>query len=358
MVAGLDRAGLARPWSLVGLNAVFLFLALACANYVAIHHFELNRDWSLASLLFTALSFALIKHFPLTLTDIPFFGTSMAAVALAVKAEKELGACYYAWWAAALFTSLFSALIRPTAIALFPCLLWSLSVKLGVGKFLFGNKKIVIGCAVLTTVLACVAAVVLLHTIYVRGALLVFAHQGLGRGIRDMVRYRLEEIGELILNAPVSKLGRASSLVWLAAFAGIAVLPAIARRCKLRTVEVYMASYLFIVLVWPYGDARFWVPVLPLLYAELFSAARPWTFTGWEKYLGAAYATGYALMGLAAFAYSTLITFSGSNFPSRYGDGNLRPTYQLFYNHAKVKTDKIDLPTLEVLERYAGPPRR
>jgi hypothetical protein len=358
MVACLDRAGLARPWSLVGLNAVFLLLALACSNYVALHHFNLNRNWRLAALLFTALSFALIKHFPLTLTDIPFFGTSMAAVALSVKAEKELGARYYAWWAATLFTSLISVLIRPTAIALFPCLVWSLSVKLGLGRFLLRNRKFMIASAGLTVILACVAAVVLLHTIYVRGALLVFAHQGLGRGIRDTVRFRLEEIGQLVLNAPVSKLGRASALIWPAAVVGIATLLTIARRCKLDAVEVYMASYLFIVLIWPYGDARFWIPVLPLLYAKLFSVAQPWNFTGWKKYIGVAYSTCYTLLGLAAFAYSTWITLSGPDFPSRYGDGNLRPTYQLFYNHAQVNNSQVDLPALEVLERYAGPPRR
>lgn len=358
IVACLDRAGLARPWSLVGLNAVFLFLALACAHYIALRHFNLNRDWSLAALLFTALSFALIKHFPLTLTDIPFFGTSMAAVALTVRAEKEFGPRYYAWWAAALFASLLSMLIRPTAIALVPCLLWSLSVKLGWGRFLLRNKKILIGCAALTLVFACVAAVMLLRTIYVRGALLVFAHQGLGRGIRNTVRYRLEEIGQLVLNAPISKLGRALPLIWFAGLGGIAILVAIARRCKLRTVEVYMASYLLIVLIWPYGDARFWVPVLPLLCAELFSQVQPWTFRNWKKYFSVAYATGYVLMGLAAFTYSTWITFSGSNFPSRYGDGNLRPTYQLFYNHSEVEKARLDLPALEVLERYAGPRRR
>ena len=204
MVACLDRAGLARPWSLVGLNAAFLFLALACANYVVLHHFKLNRDWSLAALLLTALSFALIKHFPLTLTDIPFFGTSMAAVALAVKAEKEFVTRYYFWWVLALFASLLSMLIRSTAIALFFCLLWSLSVKLCVGRFLLRNKKIMIGCAALTAVLACVAAVMLFHTIYVRGALLVFVHRGIGHGIRDTMRYRLEEIGEMACRIPTA----------------------------------------------------------------------------------------------------------------------------------------------------------
>ncbi len=82
MVACLDRMGVARPWSLVGLNALFLFIAFVNTGYVIRHYFQLRSRWGIATLLLTALSFALVKHFTLTLTDIPFFGISMIALAL------------------------------------------------------------------------------------------------------------------------------------------------------------------------------------------------------------------------------------------------------------------------------------
>jgi hypothetical protein len=357
MVACLDRLGMARPWSLVGLNAVFMFLALGCAYYVACDYYQLNSNWALIVILFTSLSFALVKHFTQTLTDLPFFGTSMAALALTVRAEKESRASYYALWAAALSISIASVLIRPTALALFPCLAWSLGGRLGLGEILLRNKKILIGCTLFAVMLACALAIFLFHTIYIQGALLVFAHQGLGRGIRETMQFRVGEIGELTMNVPATKLGPLRPLVWIFGVAGIALLAFNARRCRMGVVEAYLAAYLFIVLIWPYSDARFWMPVLPLIFAELFSAARPWTFTGWKKRVTVAYSGAYAFMGLAALAYSTWITFSGREFPRRYGDGNLRATYEFFYSDPNVDRSKVDPPALEMLQRYAGPAR-
>lgn len=355
MVAGLDRLGLARPWSLVALNAVFLCLGFACAGWVARNYLQLSGNWATTTLLFTALSFVLIKYFTQPLTDIPFFGASLAALALTVRAERELGVSYYVFWAAALSVSVVSVLIRPTGIALFPCLVWSLGAHLGLGRILLRNKRLLIGCGALTALLGAAAAMFLLRTIYVRGALLVFAHQGLGHGILDILRFREQEIGELFLNVPATKLGPFVPLVRVSGVAGLAVLLVNARHCRMGTVEAFLTAYLFILLLWPYADARFWVPVLPLILAELFSAARPWTFSGWKKGLSVVYAAAYALMGVAALAYSTWITFSGPKFPLRYGDGKLRATYQAFYSQRRPDDSaKIDAAGLEVLGRYAG----
>ncbi len=354
MIAILDRMREARPWTLVGLNAVFLFLGLGCTNYVARNYFLLNDRWAIVTVLFTALSFALIKHFTLPLTDIPFFGTSLAALALTVRAERNSGTRYYALWGAAVSTAIASVVIRPIAIALFPCLMWSLGEHLGVGRILRRDKKIRIACASGSVVLVVLATVVLLRTMYVRDALMVFAHQGTGRAIRDTLEFRVQEIGELFLNGPASKLRLLAPLIWVAGAIGIAILIIFGRRCRIGSVEIYLGTYLSIVLIWPYLDARFWVPVLPCIFAELFSLARPWMFTGWKKHIGITYSACYALMGLAALAYSTSITFAGRNFPLRFGDGNLRATYQTFYSHTHVDGAKVDPEALEVLERYAG----
>jgi hypothetical protein len=356
MVVCLDRVGEARPWSLVGLNALFLFVGFISANYVARHYFQLSSKWGIATLLFTALSFALIKHFTLTLTDIPFFGISMIAAALMVRAERESGASYYIFSAAALSISIVSVLVRPIAIALFPCLVWSLGAHLGFGEIRL-NKRILIGSAALAVVLAGSVSVLLLHTKYVQEALSVLARQGLGRSIRNILLFRVHEIGELSLNAPASKLGVLAPLVWVFGVTGTVALAVYVRHCRMGFVEVYLAAYMFILLLWPYGDTRFWTPVLPLMFAELFSLAQPWTFTGWKKYVTVLYSAVYALMGLVALAYSTWITFSGREFPRRYGDDHLRPTYELFYSDPHVDRSRVYEPALELLQRYSGQPR-
>lgn len=357
MVVCLDRAGAARPWGLIGLNALFLLVGFVSAKYVARHYFHLSGNWGTAALLFTALSFALIKHFTLTLTDIPFFGLSMIAIALTVRAERESKALYYIFWAAALSISIVGVLVRPVAIALFPCLVWSLGAYLGLVEILRSNRKILIGCAALTFVVAGVVSVLLLHTKYVQEALTILASQGLGRDFRNILLFRVHEFGELFLNAPASKLGVLAPLVWISGVAGIAALVACARRSKTGVIEVYLAAYLLIMLLWPYNDTRFWTPILPLMFAELFSRAQPWTFTGWKKYAGVLYAAGYALMGLAALAYSTRITFSGREFPRRFGDDHLRATYEFFYSDPQADRSRVNEAALELLQRYSGQPR-
>lgn len=353
MVVCLERVGAARPWGLVGLNALFLFIAFACANAVSSHYFHLSKNWAVTTVSFTALSFALIKHFTLPLTDIPFFGVSMVAVVLLVRAEKESGLLYYLFWVAALATSVLGALVRPIAIALFPSLAWSLGAHLGFGHILQKKRVMLISCCS-AAVLCCAVSILLLHTKYVQEALSVLASQGLGRGVRNILLYRVHEFGELALNAPASKLGKLSTLVWLVGAITSVALVMCLRHCRVGVVEVYLAAYTAIMFLWPYGDTRFWTPVLPLIFAELFSLSRPWAFTGWKKRASMFYAAAYMLAGFAALAYSTRITFSGRDFPYRYGDYSLRSTYELFYSGPGANRSHIDKPALEILQRYSG----
>jgi len=353
MVVCLERVGAARPWGLVGFNALFLFIGFACAKAVARQYFELSNEWAVTTVLFTALSFALVKHFTLPLTDIPFFGVSMVAIVLLVRAEKESGMRYCLFWVAALTTSVLGALVRPIAVALFPSLAWSLGAHLGVGNILRQNKRMILIIVGSAAVLCCAISVLLLHTKYVQEAVSVLAGQGLAHGARNILLYRVHEFGELSINAPASKLGKLSPLVWLVGAIASVALVLCFRRCRPGIVEVYLAAYATILFLWPYGDTRFWTPVLPLIFAELFSLLRPWTFTGWKKRASMLYAAGYMLAGFAALAYSTRITFSGRDFPYRYGDNHLRSTYELFYSYPRVDRS-IDGPALQILQRYSG----
>ena len=125
------------------------------------------------------------------------------------------------------------------------------------------------------------------------------------------------------------------------------------RHCRLGVAEIYLAAYLFILFLWPYGDTRFWTPVLPLIFAGLFSWLRPWTLTGWRKRASLLYSAAYMLMGFVALAYSTRITFSGREFPRRYGDGSIRSTYEVFYSDTKADRSSSNDYALELLRRYS-----
>ena len=91
--------------------------------------------------------------------------------------------------------------------------------------------------------------------------------------------------------------------------------------------HIYLLAYLAILAVWPHRDARFWLPVLPLLAMVVVQAIEPLE-NPTAKRLGVAYLCIYGLMAVVAFVYSTRLTYAGSRFPALYGDGAYRQSYE------------------------------
>lgn len=352
IVVCMERLGVARSWGLIGLNVFFLFVGLSASGYTALRYFRLSNSWAIVTALLTSLSFPLIKYFTLPQTDIVFFGISLMAVAALVRAEREPGNKYYAWWASAVLLAVTALLMRQVGVALIAGLIWSISTRIGIGRVLRWNKRLlVVGCVV-ATLLVSVASFVLWRTTYVQGAISLVGTWGIKRSFYAIVRYRLREIGELAINTPANRLGPLSPLVWFVGLGACVMLIMLVRRSRLGSVEAYLATYAAILLFWPYGDPRFWIPVIPLIAAALLSSWQPWALTGWKRRLSLSYSAIYILMGVAALAYSTRITFSGEQFPFRYGN-ELRSTYEFFYYGVSSEEAAVNQPAIEVLERYS-----
>lgn len=201
-----------------------------------------------------------------------------------------------------------------------------------------------------------VAAAVLFRTKYVHEAIAIFSAGNVIRPISRILLFRVHEVGELSLNLPSSKLGPLQPVAWIIGAVVVTLVLRYLRPSRLGSVEVYLAAYVGILCVWPYGDTRFWIPVLPLLFAEIFWLTQPWTWSGWRRTFVNWYAVGYFLAGLLALAYSTWLTFSAGAFPDRFGDSHLRPTYRAFYGYPNIDQSQIDQAALELLRRYS--PRR
>ena len=62
----------------------------------------------------------------------------------------------------------------------------------------------------------------------------------------------------------------------------------------------------------------------------------------------------FATFGLAAIVYSTILSFAGSTFPDRYGDGALRPTYCAAFQSCDGSWDssKVDANVLRLLRDW------
>jgi len=180
--------------------------------------------------------------------------------------------------------------------------------------------------------------------------------RGLWEGLVRGGGFALQELGELAANLPLSKAPIALHSIY--PFIGAVVLSLLfvafcLRARHLRAVEVYLVTYALVVFGWPYHDARFWLPTLPLLIGWITIALRCisqqwpiWAFV--RGYVGL-----FSVLGLAALLYSTRITFAGQTFPERYGDGTLRPAYEVaFGKRNPSELSGINRTAFQLLEQY------
>jgi hypothetical protein len=166
--------------------------------------------------------------------------------------------------------------------------------------------------------------------------------------------YRLTEFGELLVNVPASKMPHVlhATVRWAGAL--LIVLTAFGLATRIREIgptEVFLICYSAVLFLWPFYDARFWLPVIPLIAAYTAVALARLRI---PSVLVALYFTFFAASGLAAIAYTTRISFSGAKFPDRYGDGTLRPTYCVAFQSCPDGFDlqKVDAKALALLRKY------
>jgi hypothetical protein len=141
--------------------------------------------------------------------------------------------------------------------------------------------------------------------------------------------FHCRDFGELTANVPLAKLPGWTHLFFLTAGA-LALLLFCAGTFVLRKrsplIFFYLLGYGILILPWPFTDPRFWLPATPLVFVAMHQAL---AVPRWHvpKMVFVTYGMVFCALGFAALGYSTRLTFSGSKFPYRYGDGKLRATY-------------------------------
>jgi hypothetical protein len=125
----------------------------------------------------------------------------------------------------------------------------------------------------------------------------------------------------------------------------------VARRGKVSPADVFIICYAIILSAWPYYDARFWWPVIPLLIAYSLVAVQrlkiPVAIVG-------IYCIWFAILGFGTIAYSTRISFSGCDFPQRYGAGDLMTTYRAAFDQCRNggSPDNVNAKVLRLLREF------
>jgi hypothetical protein len=150
------------------------------------------------------------------------------------------------------------------------------------------------------------------------------------RAVVTQISLRLTDFGEVLLNASAAKFGPFHRVVFPAGLLLLMILCTglwQARR-RLRPTHIYLLTYFAILAIWPYADARFWIPVLPLVTLIAFQVIAPSLSYKFVKNLVVAYLVCYGVLALIAIAFTTRISFSGDRFEAMYGSEVTRAAYE------------------------------
>lgn len=371
LLAVLMRLGLAHPWALVGLNAVFLSAGLFAGYFLLIREFFEDKAVVLFICSFFLLSFVVVKHFPIPLTEVPFFCCSMCCLAVMSQAKKmDWNWRFVALTVSALILAIAAITVRSVGVALVPPFLLMIVCTPRFKSLLKRLSRRTKLAVVVASVFAAVGTMLVIAKTSVGRAALVSFCGGYCSVLRDFIADakkskisivvskivfdRLTEFGELFDNLPISKTPvRLHVMVpWIGLLLLLLTLFGLAtKRRQIGPTEVFLVCYVVILFAWPFSDARFWLPVLPILIAYSLLAVRSLKFPNWVVMI---YALVFATLGFVAIAYTTRISFAGSKFPDRYGDGELRPTYCAVFQSCQDGGDpnKVNAKALRLLREY------
>lgn len=338
LFAGLETLDLARSWAIVLANLVFLVVGLAATRSL------LRRELGYSSLAIagvcvaTLLSFPLIRTASHPLSDIPFFGLGLSAVALAAAARARRS---YPLLAGAAALALVATTVRTIGIALLPALFVALPTR---------RSRALVG-ALLAAVVAIAFAAGVAPSRYRSEALDEWRGEPASTFASHLWQL-LTAFGELAANAPRERvpddIQAFYPLVGLLALVPIA-LGAWRRRRDAPVATTFVATVAAVLVAWPFVDARLLIPVVPLLVAFAVEGLRslPWRPVSLG---GLAWAATFVAAGLVVLAVSLRITFSGDRFPEEY-NANLRPTYRLAWRTAEPG-GVVSARSLWALRRY------
>jgi hypothetical protein len=355
LLAVLLRADLAHPWVIVGLNVVFLSAGLLATYSLLIHHFFEDKATVLFICSFFLLSFVVIKHLTLPLTDVPFFACSMCCLAVMNQTTKSDSH----WWFVSLavtawLLALAAIAVRRIGVALVPPLIFMI-VCSPQFKSLLKSSFLWITLAIILVIVFVGAGTtqVIAKASTLSDFIRVARNSQVSALILQTLSYRFTELGELFDNFPISM--TPTKLLVIVPWAGVVLFLVTlfgfaTKRRAIGPTEVFLVCYMAILFAWPFRDPRFWLPVVPLLIGySVLAVSNPRFPNG----VVTIYGIIFAAFGFFAIGYSTRISFAGSRFPDRYLDGRMRSTYCAAMQSCDgADSNKVDAKALRLLREY------
>ena len=125
VLAVLLKIGFAHPWVIVGLNMVFLSVGLFAAYCLLSREFFEDRTLILLVCSFSLLSYVVIKHSTIPLTEVPFFCCSMSCIAVMSCAWRaDSNSRFVVLASVAGLLAVAAMAVRTIGVALFPPLIF------------------------------------------------------------------------------------------------------------------------------------------------------------------------------------------------------------------------------------------
>ena len=359
LVAGFLRIGWNRVWVLIALNFLFLGAGLYAARYILRKQGRYDDVSILKICILTLLSFVVVKHFAIPLTDICFFGAAMGAAALMESAlELKPGPKLFRRLLASWIFLAVALALRRIGFALIPALVWTIVAHPHAGECL---RRFSLGAKIVAASMAAIAGAITLWIGSKTATLIDWHIVRTGHSViefeRQVIDFRFSELGEMAFNMP--RVSFPAAVQNVLPFVGVAVFGCVLAggilKRRFGPTEAFILSYIAILFLWPFYDPRFWLPVIPLLIAYAGLAVRRLV----DRYpllrtATAVYPAAFAIVGATMLASSTAMTFAGANFPNVYRDGLYGPTYCAVYRSCDGPPNQgtVDKFALHVLQTF------
>jgi len=337
LLASLLRMGVAHPWVILTLNAIFLFLGLFALRYVLTLTFFQDQRYVLKIYALSLLSFVFIIFFTLPLTDVPFFCVAMCCLAsMEHTVRLRVGGRFWRWLLAACILFLGSIAVRRVGLALIPAFLWMVishpTFKTHLKGWSLRRAIFAIGSLAFLVIVVIGWTAKNLNVSLRDFRSTVHGHT-LAYTASSIIEYRLSELGQITANVPLRVLPEFAKhvLPWVGALSLTTVIVGLfLKRKTFGPTDAFVVGYLAIMFAWPLSNPRLWLPIIPLLifYCTLTIAHIVARHHRVPVKLVAIYLTVYTVTGLEWLASSTMITFSRSAFLTMYVPQNeYAPTY-------------------------------
>jgi hypothetical protein len=320
VIAALDRAGAGSSFWFVIANCFFIAVGLVSCWHLLKPLQTRSRQWVC---LLTLLMVPVVKSVPIALPEAAFFGTSLLALGAISSVRVATSRRRSTILLLAVLLTAIATSMRIVGLALVPVLIWNGFLASRNETARMSDRRLLLWSALPVAAVIGVLLILVVRSnafaLYSINLQDYYSHRTILAQLSRRASLAVSDLGEVGLNLPFSRF-RDWRLLFIIAgifFGGLLWL-ALKKPAKAPAARMYLLVYLLGLVVWPDPSTRLWMPIIPLLIAEIITLLDGMRGPIWSLIAGA-YVAWIGITGVVALAYTTRISLSGSEFSNVYG---------------------------------------